>query len=74
MMERNISSLGETLNRFIEAQRTPRKQVSNEDRYSTSRSPIREKYIEKYKITAGCRQKTTEEIGQPAKTKSNFLF
>ena len=44
MMERNISSLGETLNRFIEAQRTSRKQVRNEGRYSTRRSPIREKY------------------------------
>ena len=44
MMERNISSPGETLNRFIEAQRTSRKQVRNEGRYSTRRSPIREKY------------------------------
>ena len=44
MMERNISSLGETLNRFIEAQRTSREQVRNEGRYSTRRSPIREKY------------------------------
>ena len=44
MMERNVSSLGETLNRFIEAQRTSREQVRNEGRYSTRRSPIREKY------------------------------
>ena len=44
MMERNISSLKETLNRFIEAQRTSREQVRNEGRYSTRRSPIREKY------------------------------
>ena len=29
MMERNISSLGETLNRFFEAQRTSREQVRN---------------------------------------------
>ena len=43
-MERNISSLGETLNRFIEAQRTSRKQVRNEGRYSTRRLPIREKH------------------------------
>ena len=43
-MERNISSLGETLNRFIEAQRISREQVRNEGRYSTMRSPIREKY------------------------------
>ena len=28
-MERDISSLGETLNRYIEAQRTSRKQVRN---------------------------------------------
>ena len=44
MMERNISSLGETLNRFIEAQKTSREQVRNEGRYSTRRSPIKEKY------------------------------
>ena len=44
MMERNISSLGDTLNRFIEAQKTSREQVMNEGRYSTRRSPIREKY------------------------------
>ena len=44
MMERNISSLGETLNRFIEAQRTSREQVRNEGRYSTRRSQIMEKY------------------------------
>ena len=44
MMERNISSLGETLNRFIEAQRTSREHVRNEGRYSTRRSPIWEKY------------------------------
>ena len=42
-MERNISSLGETLNRFIKAQKILREQVSNEGRYSTRRSPIREK-------------------------------
>ena len=35
MMERNISSLGEALNRFIEAQRTSREQLRNEGRYST---------------------------------------
>ena len=35
MMERNISSLGDTLNRFIEAQKTSREQVMNEGRYST---------------------------------------
>ena len=35
MMERNIFSLGETLNRFIEAQRTSKEQVRNEGRYST---------------------------------------
>ena len=44
MMERNICSLRETLNRFIEAQRTSREQVRNEGRYSTRQSPIREKY------------------------------
>ena len=44
MMERNISSLGETLNSFIEAQRTSREQVRNDGRYSTRRSPVREKY------------------------------
>ena len=44
MMERNISSLRETLNRFIEAHRTSKEQVRNERRYSTRRSPIREKY------------------------------
>ena len=44
MIERNISSLGETLNRLIEAQTTSREQVRNEGRYSTRRSPIREKY------------------------------
>ena len=44
MMERNISSLGETLNRFIEAQRTLREQVRNEGRYSTRQLPIRERY------------------------------
>ena len=49
MMERNISSLGEILNRFIEAQITPREQLSNEGRYSTSRSPVREKYIGSYR-------------------------
>ena len=38
MMERNTSSLGETLNRFIEAQRTPLEQVRNEGRYSTRQS------------------------------------
>ena len=43
MMERNISSLGETLNRFIEAQRTSREQVRNKGRYSTRRSPIRDR-------------------------------
>ena len=43
MMERNISSLGEALNRFIEAQRTSREQLRNEGRYSIRRSPIREK-------------------------------
>ena len=43
-MERNISSLGETLNRFIEAQRISRDRVRNEGRYSTRRSPVREKY------------------------------
>ena len=44
MMERHVSSLGETLNRFIEAQRTSREQVRNEGRLSTMQSPIREKY------------------------------
>ena len=34
-MERNIFSLGETLNRFIEAQRISRERVRNEGRYST---------------------------------------
>ena len=43
-MERNISSLGKTLDRFIEAQRISREQVRNEGRYSTRRSPIKEKY------------------------------
>ena len=43
-MERNISSLGETLNRFIKAQKILREQVRNEGRYSTRRSPIKEKY------------------------------
>ena len=32
MMERRISSIGETLNRFIEAQGTSREQVRNEGR------------------------------------------
>ena len=44
MMERNISTLEETLNRFIEAQRTSREQVRNEGKYSTRRSPLRKKY------------------------------
>ena len=44
MIERNISSLGETLTKFIEAQRTSREHVRNEGRYSIRRSPIREKY------------------------------
>ena len=44
MMERNISSLGETLNWFIEAQRTSREQVRNEGMYSTMGSQIRKKY------------------------------
>ena len=44
MMERNISSVGETLNRFIEAQRTSREQVRDERRHSTRLSPIRGKY------------------------------
>ena len=43
-MESNISSLGETLNRFIETHRISREQVRNEGRYSTRLSPIREKY------------------------------
>ena len=43
MMERNISSVGETLNRFIEAQRTSREQVRDERRHSTRLSPIRGK-------------------------------
>ena len=37
MIERNIFSLGETLNRFIEAKRTSREQVRNEGRYLTRR-------------------------------------
>ena len=37
MMERNIFSLRETLNRFIEAKRTSREQVRNEGRYLTRR-------------------------------------
>ena len=37
MMERNIFSLGETLNRFIEAKGTSREQVRNEGRYLTRR-------------------------------------
>ena len=37
MMERNIFSLGETLNRFIETKRTSREQVRNEGRYLTRR-------------------------------------
>ena len=44
MMERNISSSGETLNRLIEAQRTSRKQVRNERRYSAKWSPIKHRY------------------------------
>ena len=44
MMDRNISSIGESLNRFIEAQITSREQVRNESRYSTRQSPITEKY------------------------------
>ena len=44
MMERNIFSLGETLNWFIEAQRTSREQVRNEGMYSTMGSQIRKKY------------------------------
>ena len=41
--ERDISSLGETLNRFIEGQGISREQVRNKGRYSTKQSPIREK-------------------------------
>ena len=44
MMERNIASIGETLNRFTEAQRTSREQVRNEGRYPTRGSPISEKH------------------------------
>ena len=44
MMERNISSSGETLNRLIETQRTSRKQVRNERRYSAKWSPIKHRY------------------------------
>ena len=43
-MERNISSQGKTLNRFIKAQRILMEQVRNKGRYSTRRSPVREKY------------------------------
>ena len=45
MMERNISSLGETLNMFIEAQRTSREQVRNAGRSSARQPPpIRHRY------------------------------
>ena len=44
MMERNISSLGEILNRFVGAQRTSKEQVRNEVRYSARRSLIRHRY------------------------------
>ena len=44
MMERNIASIVETLNRFTEAQRTSREQVRNEGRYPTRGSPISEKH------------------------------
>ena len=43
MMERNISSLTKTFNRFIETQRTSKKQVKNEGRQSGGQSPIRHK-------------------------------
>ena len=44
MMEKNILSLGKTLNRFIAAQRTSIEQVRNEGRYSARRSPIKHRY------------------------------
>ena len=44
MMERNISSLGQTLNRFIEDQRISREQAKNGSRYLARRPPIRKKY------------------------------
>ena len=44
MMERKISSLRKTLNRFIEAQRTSREQVKNEGRYSARQSLMKHRY------------------------------
>ena len=41
MMEKNIFSIGKTLNRFIAAQRTSIEQVRNEGRYSARRSSIK---------------------------------
>ena len=56
MMERNISNLGETLNRFIEAQRTSREQVRNEGRYSARPSPIRKTYKGSHRSRSSDRQ------------------
>ena len=50
MMERNISSIGETLNTFTEAQRTSREQVRNEGRYPTRGSLIREKHKRSHRL------------------------
>ena len=44
ILKKSISSLGKTLNKFIETQRTSREQVRNEGRYLTRKSSIRDKY------------------------------
>ena len=56
MLDRNISSSEETLNRLIEAQRTSREQVRNEGRYSARWPPIREKYKRSHQSRATRRQ------------------
>ena len=52
-MERNIFSLGETLNRFIEASR---EQIRNEGRYSTRQSLVRGRYKGSHKSRSSHRR------------------
>ena len=55
MMERNISSLAKTLNKFVEAQRTSREQIRKECRYSTRQSPIRDRYKSSHRSSSSHR-------------------
>ena len=55
MMERNISSLAETLNKFAEAQRTSREQIRKECRCSTRQSPIRDRYKDSHRSSSSHR-------------------